>query len=172
MLLSAWRRNSIRITPSPWKMLPLNWAFFKRLVDALPKGCKIILTVPANQSLWSKHDETAHHFRRYEENQLPEIWSGLDVRPIFVSFYNSRLYPIVRTVRAMTKALGLTAGKENTDFSLPPLFLNEILIRLFSGEARRLVKLIVSPGARPYTFGVSLIAVLEKYSCPQRQAKL
>ncbi len=136
--------------------------FLHDLIEALPDGGKILITVPARKVLWSQHDETAHHFRRYELEDFKNLWAGLNVNPICVSYFNARLYPLVRLVRFLSSRLKLTWGKDKTDFAVPPAFINRLLIAIFAGEATRILKVIKTHEAKPYAVGVSLIAVLEK----------
>lgn len=136
--------------------------FLRNLIDKLPSGGKVLITVPAKKTLWSKHDETAHHFRRYERADLESLWTGMDVKAVCVSYYNARLYPLIRLARFIGKHLKVTWGKDKTDFSVPPKLINQLLIHIFSGEATRLLSVIRNKSAKPYAVGVSLIAVLEK----------
>ena len=45
-------------------------AAFRQLAELLRPGGRILLTVPALQSLWTHHDEWNLHFRRYSKSQL------------------------------------------------------------------------------------------------------
>lgn len=53
------------------------------------------------------------------------------------------------------------AGRNDTDFSLPPRPLNRLLTRLVSGETRHIANAL-DTGARAYRRGVSLVAVLQR----------
>jgi SAM-dependent methyltransferase len=44
--------------------------FLKKTNDLLMKGGQLILSVPARQKYWSRHDEIAGHCRRYEKQEL------------------------------------------------------------------------------------------------------
>ena len=136
--------------------------FFTRLVDRLPEGGKVLITVPADMSLWSEHDVLAHHQRRYDRAGLEAVWSGLPVRVLSLSAFNARLYFVVKSVRFLKRVLGLNDGKSGSDFFIPPWPLNGLLHRLFAGEATRLLSTFDSPDAHGYRQGVSLMAVLEK----------
>src|SRR3989344_9458524 len=39
----------------------------------LKEGGYLLLTVPAYQWLWSKHDESLHHYRRYNKQQIARL---------------------------------------------------------------------------------------------------
>jgi SAM-dependent methyltransferase len=48
----------------------------ERLHGALKPGGHAIVTVPALPSLWSRHDEVNHHFRRYRRGPLRRLLHG------------------------------------------------------------------------------------------------
>ena len=139
-----------------------NKMFMRDLIRALHSGGKVLITVPAKKILWSQHDEIAHHYRRYELDEFKNLWAGLNVKPICLSYFNSRLYPLIRLVRFLGNRLKLTWGKNKTNFALPPMFINRFLIAIFAGEAKRILKVMMTNAAKPYAVGASIIAVLEK----------
>ncbi len=81
-----------------------------------------------------------------------------------MSYFNSRLYPAARIVRALNRKRGGTAGEGGSDLRLPSKPLNSLLRSVFAGEARRLVRTARRPGKRAYRRGVSLIALLRRDS--------
>ncbi len=117
-----------------------------------PNGI-VLITVPAFSFLWSKHDELAHHYRRYRRHELSARLREAGLEPQFVSYYNFFLFPAIALVRLATKALGIR--KEGSDFSATPALLNGVLSALFGAE-RFLLRLI------PLPFGVSVVAVAKK----------
>jgi hypothetical protein len=92
---------------------------------------------------------------------LATIWGGLPVRVRLLSYFNSRLYPIVRAVRTVNRWRGRTVGAANTDFNLPAGPINSVLETCMAGERRRLVGAI-DTNRRGYRHGVSLVAILER----------
>jgi SAM-dependent methyltransferase len=136
-------------------------AFFESVVERMSPGSYLIVTVPAHMGLWTKHDESFGHYRRYEESEFTALWDGLPVRTRLFSHYNSRLYPIVRLVRALTGLTGTTVGRAGTDFSMYPEPINAALESAFAGESSRLIGSM--HGSRlGYRYGLSLIAVFER----------
>ena len=106
-------------------------AMFAELVAAASPGCYFLVTVPADPSLWSQHDVSFGHYRRYGVARLAEVWAGLPVAPLMVSYFNSRLLPMVRLVRAWNQRRGRAAGRVGTDFWLPNPIANGLLTRDF-----------------------------------------
>ena len=81
--------------------------------------------------------------------------------PRLVSHFMSRLYPIVRGVRAIQQWRGRAAGAAGTDFSQPPGPLNRLLTAVLAGEAAQLLAAVQAP-EKAYRQGVSLVALLRR----------
>ncbi len=131
------------------------------LVKVLRPGGNILITVPADMRLWTEHDVSHGHYRRYDPEMLRSVWDGLPVTERLLSYYNSRLFPIVRAVRAVSRRRGYAGGEEGSDLSMPMRPVNAVLRRIFIGERRRVLGAIDAPGTG-YRRGVSLIAVLRR----------
>ncbi len=142
--------------------VPDDFALFSELLAATRPGTYFLITVPANQSLWSEHDESFGHYRRYDPQRLEAVWQGLPVRPLFVSHYNSRLYPLVKAVRQWNRLRGKAGGEAGTDFSLPSPTVNRALAKVFAGEREHLVRMARGQSRAPYPRGVSLMALLTR----------
>ena len=124
-------------------------------------GAFLLVTVPANLGLWSRHDESFGHYRRYDARRLAQVWEGLPVRPLLTSYFNSRLYPLVKLVRTINRWRGEASGVAGTDFRIPARPVNRFMEAVFAGESRRLCRKLHGRGAA-YRQGVSLIALLER----------
>ena len=137
-------------------------AFLSKLVAAVRPGGHLLITVPAGMELWSPHDVSVGHVRRYDRAQLERLWAGQPISASMVSYYNARLYPAVRCVRFWTRRSGRAGGEAETDFRLPPAPVNRLLNRIFAAEADVLVSLLQKKRRRGFRRGVSLIALLRK----------
>ena len=137
-----------------------DFLLLSRVLAALRPGAHALITVPADPRLWSPHDESFGHWRRYERERLRATWSGLAVSERLLSAYNARLFPLIRGVRALTHRRRRAAGHSGTDFHLPPAPVNRALEELFAGESRRLLAAL--EGGDGYRAGVSLIALLRR----------
>jgi SAM-dependent methyltransferase len=143
-------------------------ALLARVVESARPGAQVLITVPTDPSLWSEHDESFGHVRRYTSETLAALWSDLPVSVRLLSHFNSRLAPAARAMRAVAARRGRATGRAGTDFFLPPAPVNAALERIFAGESRRLVAAIDANGAgasgrpRPYRYGLSAIAVLRR----------
>lgn len=143
--------------------VPDDFAMISELLAAAAPGAYFLLTVPADESLWSPHDESFGHFRRYDRRRLEAIWAGLPVTPLLVSYFNARLSPLLRIVRAWNQRRRRAAGAAGTDFWLPNRPVNCLLTATLAGEGKRLLAAL--RGRRGgYMAGASLVALLRRES--------
>ncbi len=138
-----------------------DFSMLSQVLALLRLGAHVLITVPADPSLWTQHDESFGHWRRYDTERLRATWRGLPVEERLLSHFNARLYPLVKAVRAVTKHRSRAAGAAGTDFVVPPGPINWALERFFAGEARALERGI-DRGAETYGHGASLIAILRR----------
>lgn len=125
-----------------------------RAVNVVPAGGHLVLTVPADPALWSRHDTQYGHFRRYRSAEFRALWCDAAVEERLLSPFNARLWPVIAAIRRFTRDTG-------SDFDIPVGGLNAVLRRIFAGEAAALVRAIDS-GKPAFSRGVSLVAVLRK----------
>jgi SAM-dependent methyltransferase len=133
------------------------------LLDAAKPGALFYLTVPANMALWTQHDVSFGHYRRYDPARFRRAWAGLPVTEMLLSHYSARLYPVIRTVREISRVLNKPFGHNETDLSIPARPINDALHRLFAGEGSRLARVLDGRGPA-YPFGSSLVAIIRRES--------
>lgn len=139
-----------------------DFALLSKMLAASQPGTFFLLTVPADMSLWSQHDESFGHYRRYTLPRFRQIWDGLPVRELLATPYNSRLYPVVKLIRKWHQLRGKSSGTAGTDFNQPSQPVNRLLTSLFAGETRRLLNLLHRRTRKSYVHGVSLLALLQR----------
>lgn len=111
----------------------------------------LLLTVPALPRLWSEHDLTHHHRRRYRSGELRGTILNAGFTITYLSYYNFILLPAIALARTVSRAArGSNRGEH--DLSMPPALVNRILFYLFSSE-RHVIGRLRAP------LGVSLIAL-------------
>ena len=115
----------------------------------LKPGGALVLTVPANQWMWSAHDVAHHHFRRYSRPRLAELFERAGYEAQLHSYFNSLLFPPI----AAARLIGKIRGRDSADDALPGARVNAVLEAIFGLEAALI-------GRVPMPFGVSLVAVL------------
>lgn len=123
----------------------------RSVFSALSEGGRLIVTVPAYQWLWSKHDEAHHHHRRYTLTQLEKLCCDAGYEKVYSSYFNALLFPLAVAGRLAEKFFpGRAVGQGNGN-----KFLNETFYRIFNSEVG-LMKYFKLP------FGLSIVMVLEK----------
>jgi hypothetical protein len=142
--------------------VPDDRALLERLVTAVRPGAHLVLTVPADMALWSAHDESFGHFRRYDRAGLERLFAGLPVDTRLLSYFNSRLYWMIRAIRAWNRLRGHASGEAGTDFWLPSPRVNCWLESILAGESHRLVELLRGHRQKGHHRGASLVAILRK----------
>lgn len=117
-----------------------------------PKGIAF-LTVPAFPFLWSEHDVTLHHYRRYtRKTLLARIHESTSLRVLSVNYFNVLLFPLIAAIRLLKR----NVHSSQSDFSIGSAHtLNDILSWIFGIE-----RFIVHD--LPVPFGASLLVVLKK----------
>jgi SAM-dependent methyltransferase len=116
-----------------------------------PDG-RLILTVPAYGWLWSSHDESVHHRRRYTAALLRERVLAAGWAPTVETYFFSTVLPPVALVRTVRNRTGWN-GK--SDLALPPPALNRLLELTVRGEAR-----LIERGVRlPAGVSVGMVCV-------------
>ncbi len=143
-----------------------DFALLSQLLAAASPGDFFLVTVPADMALWSPHDVTFGHYRRYTAERFARVWDGLPVETLLCSHFNSRLYPLIKFIRTVNRRRGRAKGQAETDFSLPSWPVNRVLQSVFAGEAKRLLTGLQRREPAPYDAGVSLVALLRRGEGP------
>ena len=122
----------------------------------LKPGGRLLATVPAFQSLWSRRDVQLHHKRRYRLAELRERVEAAGFRVLKIGYINLIvLFPLwlmVRTGRLSAKE----EAKVSVDFALLPGPVNRVLAGVAALESRLATRVnlpvgssIVCVAARP-----------------------
>jgi SAM-dependent methyltransferase len=118
----------------------------------LAPGGRLVMTVPAMPWLWSKHDETHHHYRRYTRASLNEALVQAGLKPVRISYFNTLLFPMIAGIRLLRQALNI---KESADDKMPSAAVNSLLKSIFGFESNWV-------GRVSMPVGVSLLAVAQR----------
>jgi SAM-dependent methyltransferase len=118
-----------------------------------PDG-KLLITVPAFEFLWSPHDESRHHKRRYRLAPLVRLVERAGYRIILANYCNFWLFPIVAAARLLDRFKGVRY-QNSAQLSIPPAPLNRLLETVFASE-RYLHKVLRLP------FGVSIVLLAQR----------
>lgn len=127
----------------------------REIARVLAPGGHALITVPAYQSLWSRHDVALMHQRRYRAGQVRRLLAGTaGLRLVHLTYTVSMLLPAVWAVRTLQRRLRPHAPPR-ADVAPTPALLNRLLRALLHGESR------VALRAR-LPFGVTVFALARK----------
>lgn len=125
----------------------------KEWTRVLKPGGAILFTVPAYQWLWSDHDTSLHHYRRYTKKLIRSIIPG-DGKIQRSSYYIVFSLPLIAGFRFLNKILGKKADSE-TSYVDVPNWMNALFTNLLKIEASA-HKIMTFPA------GTSLITIVRK----------
>lgn len=122
----------------------------------LAAGGLVFATVPAYQWLWTAHDRSHHHYRRYTSARLGAAFNAAGLEQVQLGYFNTRLFPFAVVSRLLDRIRGSERG---TDLlPVPSPLINKTLRGIFASERHRLA----GPRPRPFRYGLSVVAVGRK----------
>jgi SAM-dependent methyltransferase len=103
-------------------------------------GGWLVATVPAYQWLWSAHDDSHHHRRRFTRPMLLASARAAGWNPVFATYFNTVLLAPIAAARAFRRNGGTASG---SDYDLTPTAIDRLLGAPMQAEAR-----LIARGAR------------------------
>lgn len=88
-------------------------------------GARLVLTVPAYDWLWSDHDVSVHHRRRYTAALLAERVRAAAWSPAVETYFFATALPAVALVRTLRRLR--SNGDGRSDLRMPPGAVNRLL---------------------------------------------
>jgi SAM-dependent methyltransferase len=125
----------------------------EEVVDTLPNDGAFIVSVPAYQWMWSRHDKMHMHYRRYTKQQLNQLLKNAGFEIEFTSYFNSLLFLPAVLKRFLDKIKG-EKGKYYPVDQVSPL-MNKIFKSIFLLELWFLRFL-------RFPFGLSILTIARK----------
>lgn len=120
----------------------------RTLRDRLSQRGALVVTVPALPWLWSRHDETHHHKRRYTKVGLNKALNAAGLRVVKTGYFNSLLFPLAVAQRLLSRWMKRNDPAE----TMPPPPLNGLLRSVFAFERHIL-------GRVGFPIGLSIYAI-------------
>lgn len=128
--------------------------FLTEVRRALRPDGLLLLSVPAYMFLWSEHDVSLHHHRRYVRGTLTDALTRNRFRILRCTYAFAGILPAVAAFRILGR-LRPGRGEPSSSYVKTPKPLNDLLVRWLEGEARWLRR-------ADLPFGTSLIALARK----------
>lgn len=126
--------------------------------DALRPGGKLLLTIPAHQSLWSYFDEAARHCRRYSATDILQKLENAGFEVEILTQFMACIFPIVWVYRKLNQPRTGTKSAQaraSDEFRIVPVA-NRILAGLLHLEAKWICR------GHSLPIGTSLVVVARK----------
>jgi SAM-dependent methyltransferase len=115
----------------------------------LNPGGFLLITVPAYQWLFGKHDKMLHHHRRYTLTSISKMLREKGYKPFRQTYFNSLLFPLVIIARLFDF---LSHSTKSLGSGIPVRPINKFFYQIFCFE-RRLLKYWKLP------FGSSILII-------------
>jgi SAM-dependent methyltransferase len=110
-------------------------AFLRNAAALLAPGARLVVAAPAFRLLWSQHDETFQHRRRYTSRQLRAVVLAAGLEPLRVTYLHCAIFPVALAWRLISYRLGAGRFAPKTDFWPVPSWLNGILAGIYRLES-------------------------------------
>jgi SAM-dependent methyltransferase len=127
--------------------IPDDRAAARELRRVARPGGSLLVTVPAYEWLWSQHDDSHHHQRRYTLRALRSTLIGAGWRPVVQTYFNSILLAPIALVRTVSK------NGARSDYDMAPGPLNQALFLPMRTEAA----LIARGGRLPAGVSIGMV---------------
>lgn len=121
----------------------------------LRPGGLLIVSVPAVPLLWSEHDVSVHHKRRYMAGTLRPVLAAAGLEVERLTYHTSLLLPAVFAQRMWSRLRRGTGERAEYPVQVPPEPLNRLFYAVMNLE-RRLLRRVDMP------IGSSLVAVCRR----------
>lgn len=144
---------------------PDDGAALRELRRVTAPGGRLLITVPAYQALWSRHDVVNRHFRRYDRAMVRALAAGTGWRVERMTSFNLLLLPAAAAVRLAQRprgGAGAGAAAHRSELELTPGPLNRLLELPLRAEAAWLRRRGRRGEPRSLPAGLSLLAVLRR----------
>jgi len=132
--------------------VPDDLQALRELFRTLRSGGSLLVTVPALRILWSAHDVSHGHYRRYTLGELRGRLETAGFEVVTATYFNTLLSPLIFALRLLWRFRPKSTASDLTELPQP---LNALLTGVFSLE-----KLLVGRIRLP--FGVSALCYARK----------
>lgn len=114
--------------------IPDDRQIVREIDRVLRPGGFLLATVPAHPLLWTGHDVSLHHHRRYQRRAFEALFAGGGWERVRMSASFSLIFPPAALIRFTRHLLG-NDSKPHSDTQAAPEWLNRLMIALHRVEA-------------------------------------
>ena len=129
-----------------------DYKIIKILERNLKKNGKILITVPAYQTLFTHKDTVLGHYRRYNVNLILKIFKNFTV--IKLSYFNFFLFIPLSISLILLKVFNIKNFIDGVE-KKPNLLINSVLYLIFNFESKIINYL-------NFPFGISILGIFQK----------
>lgn len=108
----------------------------RQYVEKVPRGTHFLISVPAFQFLWSRHDIFLEHKRRYRLSQLEAVVKSACLDLCQGSYYFGAVFPIAATLRLINNIVERNRHKSHSQLRQHSHFVNDALALVSAAELR------------------------------------
>jgi ubiquinone/menaquinone biosynthesis C-methylase UbiE len=102
-----------------------------------PNG-SLFMAVPAYQWLWSEHDESLHHYRRYTASHLYRMLNLAGFRVSKITYAITAAFPLIVLYRFLRSLKAKVPSQAHSSYVVLPKVVNQLLVLLLWCEAQLL----------------------------------
>ncbi len=108
--------------------IPNDFQAVAEIARVMKNESQALITVPAFQFLWSAHDVSVSHVRRYTKKELFGLIENNGLKVVQIRYWNSILFPVGLLMRMF--------NADNSEMRIPTKFVNVFLIKLLTLETK------------------------------------
>ena len=107
--------------------------FLRSYVEISPSGSSFFITVPAFSFMWSQHDVSLGHFRRYTRKSLMNLITRAGLKELDSGYFYCSVFPLAYIQRKLISRF-MPKNSDSSGLSTQLPFLNRLLELLVLGE--------------------------------------
>jgi len=118
---------------------------FGKIKQLLTKKGVYIATVPAYKFLWSEHDESLHHVRRYHSLEMLKKLENTGFTILKKTYFVSTMFPVIAFFRLWNNFFTRNEHPQTSYMELPTI-LNDLMYKILKFEAKTIERFNLPAG--------------------------
>jgi len=116
--------------------VPDDVGLLKYYIARVPKGTRVLITVPAMPWMWSSHDVFLEHYRRYTVASMARVIDAAGLRSLSLCYYFGLTLPLAAAVRLSRRLVPGRNEIPGSDMRPHSPLVNTALLQLCRAELR------------------------------------